>query len=259
MTRKWEMDRRGRGTEREPYYYIIFCEADKNGAAKVVLDTLNADFLYTDEERCAFCEEIVSLLNGELSAATDELAKKIFDHLSKGGFRMPIPALPEPESNDDDARIVIEALAHLKTLEKSSSLGKYYFSKEAGQAFSRILWRQSKIRDAALAESANWLAAQAAAENKLRPTGEARKIFLESANAIRSLIIAHPITHKRGDEVFTLFDKAESGPLSAAELRDVSMAIMPFLLDENQEVSDRALLIARLCITVADARKKAAP
>jgi len=46
-----------------------------------------------------------------------------------------------------------------------------------------------------------------------------------------------------------LFDNSQAGPLTDKEIRDISLAAMPYLLD-NDRRSNLALLITRLIATI---------
>lgn len=59
-----------------------------------------------------------------------------------------------------------------------------------------------------------------------------------------------------GDKLLELFDTTASGPLSEEELHNVKIVTMPFLLDQDTHRSNLALLVARLILTVEEARKK---
>ena len=52
-----------------------------------------------------------------------------------------------------------------------------------------------------------------------------------------------------GDVALGLFDKNKSGPLSTAEIKNIRLATMPYLLEDGRR-SDLALLISRLIETV---------
>jgi hypothetical protein len=85
----WETDVRGKGTESDPEYDVVYCDADHNGQARVIVDTLNADFLYTSDERSAFCKKIVRCVN--LHAELIEAVRIAYESLIKNGVDLAPP------------------------------------------------------------------------------------------------------------------------------------------------------------------------
>lgn len=53
-----EVDSRGKGTETDPRYYVI---TDRMG--RVICDTLNCDFMFTQDEQRAAMEEFARAVN----------------------------------------------------------------------------------------------------------------------------------------------------------------------------------------------------
>jgi hypothetical protein len=74
----------------------------------------------------------------------------------------------------------------------------------------------------------------------------------ECAEVYRAMIAAAPDSAPDADAIKTsllkLFDTTKSGPLSRDELNRISLAVMPYLLDDDRR-SNLALLIARLVET----------